>query len=335
MLDLTGITVSPESCALLPGSLLLRFTRIVSAVLLGLLGAAAPLAVGHARAAVPATVPATGPAPAGRTYEGQFALQGQQPQTEAHLKVTATPGKPLTEKLDLWMNLPGKPAAIQTYQVEMTKKLHMIFVRDDFKVFLHEHPTLRPDGHLLLTQTFPAPGTYLAYADGLPNQMNHQVFRFQFDVGQASPATPNLPRDLPQTGLGVQAGPYEVDLSSVRLRAGQMATLDVAILKNGQPATDLHPYLGVPAHAVFLDAQDLSYVHVHPTAKGEMMNMSMNGNMAMGPGMKDPPPMPENGPSPSALQLHLALRQPGTYRMWLQFRGGSQLCIAEFTITVV
>ena len=289
--------------------------HIFPAILLTLL-AVTPLAAGPM------------PAPTSQTIQGQFALQGQQPLTEAHLKVTPTPGQPLTEKLDLWMNLPGHPAAIQSYQVEMTKKLHMIFVRDDFKVFLHEHPTLRPDGHLLLTQTFPAPGTYLAYTDGLPNQMNHQVFRFEFNVGQPSPPD----RNLPLTGLGVQAGPYEVDISSVRLRAGQMATLDVAILKNGQPATDLHPYLGVPAHAVFLDAQDLSYVHVHPTAAGETMNMSMNGNMTM---MKDPPPMPENGPSPNALQLHLALRQPGTYRMWLQFRGGNQLQIAQFTITVV
>jgi hypothetical protein len=265
--------------------------------------------------------------PVSETIQGQFALQGQQPLTEAHLKIMPTPGKPLTDKLDLWMNLPGKPAAIQSYQVEMTKKLHMIFVRNDFKVFLHEHPTLRPDGHMLLTQTFPTPGTYLAYTDGLPNKMNHQVFRFQFDVGQPSPPD----RSLPLTGLGVEAGPYEVDISSVRLRAGQMATLDVAILKNGLPATDLHPYLGVPAHAVFLDSQDLSYVHVHPTAAGQTMNMSMNGNMAM----QDPPPMPEAGPSPNALQLHLALRQPGTYRMWLQFRGGTQLCVAEFTITVI
>ena len=296
----------------------MKLNHILPALVFAGFSAAAPVGFTPAGAAVPA--------PASQTLQGQFALQGQQPQTEAHLKITPTPGKPLTEKLDLWMNLPGKPGAIQSYQVEMTKKLHMIFVRDDFKVFLHEHPTLRPDGHLLLSQTFPEPGTYYAYTDGLPNQMNHQVFRFQFDVGQASP--PN--RNLPQTGLGVQAGPYEVDISSVRLHAGQMATLDVAILKNGQPATDLHPYLGVPAHAVFLDAQDLSYVHVHPTAKGETMNMGMNGSMAMA----DPPPMPENGPSPNALQLHLALRQPGTYKMWLQFRGGSQLCIAEFTLTV-
>ncbi len=293
--------------------------RNLPAILLAALLAIAPLHAG--KAAVPATLPQS------QILQGQFALQGQQPLTEAHLKVAPVAGKPLTERLDLWMNLPGKPAAIQSYQVEMTKKLHMIFVRDDFKVFLHEHPTLRPDGHLLLTQTFPAPGTYLAYTDGLPNQMNHQVFRFEFNVGQPSPPD----RNLSPTGLGVQAGPYEVDLSTVRLRAGMMSTLDVAILKNGKPATDLHPYLGVPAHSVFLNARDLTYVHVHPTAAGQMMDMTMSGGMAMA----DPPPLPENGPSPSSLQLHLALREPGTYRMWLQFRGGAQLCVAEFTITVI
>jgi hypothetical protein len=32
--------------------------------------------------------------------------------------------------------------------------------------------------------------------------------------------------------------------------------------------------------------------------------------------------------------LHLALHEPGSYKLWLQFRGGTQLYIAEFTITV-
>jgi hypothetical protein len=250
---------------------------------------------------------------------GTFALQGQKPLTESHLKIAAVPGKPLSKSLDLWMSLPGQTTPIKSYQVEMTKKLHMIIVRNDFKVFLHEHPTLRPDGHLVLTQAFPAPGTYLVYADGLPNQMNHQVYRFQFDVGSSSAAS----RTLPPTGMGVQVGPYEVDLSSVRLHAGTMSMLDVAVLKNGKPATDLHPYLGVPAHAVFLNAQDLSYVHVHPMA-GDTMDMSV-----------EPPPLPENGPSPADMMLHLALREAGTYKLWLQFRGEGQLYVAEFTITAI
>ena len=253
------------------------------------------------------------------TLNGQFALQGQKPQTEGHLKLTPVPGKPLSEHLDLWLTDPAKSDAIRNYQVEMTKKLHMIIVSSDFKVFIHDHPILGPDGHLLITEQFPSPGTYFVYADGLPNQLNHQVFRFQIQVGKAADG----PRTLQPTGMGVQVGPYEVDLSSVRLHAGSMSMIDVNILKDGKPATDLHPFLGVPAHAVFLNGQDLSYVHVHPMA---MDNMDMS---------VEPPPMPEKGPSPSEMMLHIALREPGTYRLWLQFRGGAKLYVAAFTISAI
>ncbi len=261
----------------------------------------------------------TAPDTASPVLAGAFALQGQQPQTEGHLRVDPVAGKPLSERMDLWMTHPGKPDAIRSYQVEMTKKLHMIIVSSDFKTFMHEHPVLGPDGHLRMTEQFPAAGRYLVYADGLPDQMNHQVFRFQVDVGGAQQGT----RTLAPTGMGVQVGPYEVDLSSVRLHTGTMSMLDVNILKNGKPATDLHPYLGVPAHAVFLNGQDLSYVHVHPMPMGQM-DMSV-----------EPPPMPEGGPSPSEMMLHIALREAGTYRLWLQFRGGTQLYVAAFTITAV
>jgi hypothetical protein len=298
--------IGPTYCRQ-PRSLPLKQIKLLSVLWLG--AACALSSTAQQRATVEAP----------QILHGQFALQGQQPLTESHLKVSPVAGKPLAKSLDLWLTLPGKAAPIQSYQVEMTKKLHMIIVRNDFKVFLHEHPTLRPDGHLVLTQAFPTPGTYLVYADGLPNEMNHQVSRFQFDVGAAS--TPV--RTLAPTGMGVQVGPYEVDLSSVRLHAGTMSMLDVAILKDGKPASDLHPYLGVPGHAVFLNAGDLSYVHVHPMA-GDSMDMS-----------KEPPPMPENGPSPSEMMLHLALREAGTYKLWLQFRGGTQLYVAEFTITAI
>ncbi|QHN03270.1 hypothetical protein FTO74_07745 [Granulicella sp. WH15] len=256
-----------------------------------------------------------------QVLQGVFALQGQTAQTEAHLKATPAPGNPLKQKLDFWMTEPNRAAPIKSYQTEMTKKMHVVVVSNDFKTFMHLHPTLGPDGHLVLTQVFPAKGTYLVYTDGLPNQLNHQVFRFALNVGGTSSDV----RTLPPTGMGVQVGPYEVDLSSVRLRSGAMSMVDINILKDGKPATDLHPYLGSPAHAVFLNTKDLSYVHAHPMASDQMM-MDMS---------KDPPPMPENGPSPSDMMLHLALREPGTYKLWLQFHGGTQLYVAEFTITAL
>jgi len=252
--------------------------------------------------------------------KGEPALQGYPAQTEGFLKATAPAAAPLNEHLDLWMTLPKSTLPIRQFQTEMTKKAHVIIVSDDFKTFLHIHPTLSPNGHFVITQPFPAEGTYYIYADALPNDLNHQVFRFKLDVGR--PSAPSV-RNLPTTGMGVQAGPYEVDLSSVRIHSGRMEMLDLQILKDGKPAKDLHPYLGASAHAVFLNAKDLSYVHVHPMG-ADMMMMDMSKPM---------PDMPENASVSSDMMLHIALREPGTYKLWLQFKGANdKLYIAEFTV---
>lgn len=252
--------------------------------------------------------------------KGEPSLQGYPAQTEGFLKATSSRSSPLEQHLDIWMTLPHSAVPIKQYQIEMTKKLHVVVVSDDFKTFLHIHPTLSPNGHFVITQKFPAEGTYFVYADALPNDLNHQVFRFKMEVGHPSTSAS---RDLPNTGMGVQAGPYEVDLSTVRIHAGRMEMLDVSVLKNGQPAKDLHPYLGAPAHAVFLNAKDLSYVHVHPMA-GDMMSMDMSKPM---------PELPEGAAVSGDMMLHIALHEPGTYKMWLQFRGeNDKLYIAEFTI---
>jgi len=254
--------------------------------------------------------------------KGEPALQGYPSQTEGFLRVSTVANNPLNQHLDIWMTLPKSVVPIKRYQIEMTKKLHVVVVSDDFKTFLHIHPSLSPDGHFSITQLFPAPGTYYIYADGLPNDLNHQVFRFKLDVVHPSPASP---RNLPTTGMGVQAGPYEVDMSTVRIHAGRMEMVDIEVLENGKPATDLHPYLGAPAHAVFLNAKDLSYVHVHPMG-ADMMSMQMDMSKPM-------PELPDSASVSSDMMLHIALRESGTYKLWLQFRGaGDKIYIAEFTI---
>lgn len=250
--------------------------------------------------------------------KGAPALQGETPQTEGFLRATPVAADPFEQKLDFWMTLPNSSVPIKRYQVEMTQKLHVVLVSDDFKTFLHVHPQLQPNGHFVILQKFPAGAIYHVYADGEPNDLNHQVFRFDLHVGPHG----GVSRVLPLTGMGVRVGPYEVDLSTVRLHSGQMEMIDVEILKDGKPAKDLHPYLGVPAHAVFLNNKDLSYVHVHPMAMGGDMDMS-----------KPVATMPDNVPSPSEMMLHVSIKEAGTYKLWLQFRGANNLLyIAEFTM---
>ena len=100
------------------------------------------------------------------------------------------------------MTEPGSAAPIKSYQVEMTKALHVIIVSADFHTFLHVHPALGPTGHLVLKQDFPAPGTYLVYADGLPKGLNHQVFRYELTVGAKS----SDQRSLQPHGHGGEGG---------------------------------------------------------------------------------------------------------------------------------
>jgi hypothetical protein len=252
---------------------------------------------------------------------GHFSLQGGSPKSEGHLRLTSISGDPLNQHIDLCMTAPHSGRPIQNYAIDMTKRLHLVIVSSDFSVFLHEHPRLGPDGHFTLDQRFPAPGVYYLYADGEPEGLDHQVFRFDAVIGSQPPQP--KPRILAPTGPTVPAGPYTVQLSRTRLNAGGMDMIDVHILKDGKPARDLRPYLGALAHAVFLNGKDLSYVHVHP--------MAMNG-ASMVPVDMHGPGLPDHAVSSPDMMLHVELKEPGTYKLWLQFRGGSQLYVAPFVL---
>lgn len=261
---------------------------------------------------------------------GTFALQGGTPRAAAYLIALQIGTNPLDRHLDTWMTPTDSPTAIRSYQIDMTKYLHMIAISDDFRTFLHIHPRLGADGHFLLDQAFPAPARYHIYIDAHPENLGQQVFRFDVDLGEpARPAT----RDLSETETTSTAGPYTVSISSNLLAAQNESKIVIHILKNGKPADDLHPYLGALAHAVFINSNDFSYVHAHPmplsasNATGSDQVTMNSADTAM------PPPLPSSIISSPNMLLHVALREPGTYKLWLQFRGGTNLYVAPFVLT--
>jgi len=196
-----------------------------------------------------------------RPYGGTFALQTATASARAHLLATAAAGDPLEVALDIWLTPRTSDAPLTAYDVDMTKLLHTIIVSDDFATFLHVHPVLGRDGHFRIEQRFPKRGLYHIYADGVPHGLGQQVFRFDLPVAAGGPAPE---RKLDATGAVVNAGPYTVSLDRTTLDTNGLTMLTVHVREGGKPAANLHPYLGALAHAVFLDASDLTYVHVHP-----------------------------------------------------------------------
>jgi hypothetical protein len=258
---------------------------------------------------------------------GTFALQGGTPRVQATLD--AVPDRdPRATRLDLWESTPGSTRPLRAYDTGMTKKLHLIAVSDDLTTFLHEHPAPGADGHFRLNLRVPKPALYHLYADAEPHGYGQQVFRFDLPIGAA--ARP-VPRRLAATPASMTVGPYTVSFDSLMLDTGHRTTLVAHVRKQSAPAQDLHPYLGAMAHAVFVNARDLTYVHTHPmelSAMAKMQSMPSNGMGAMesepalAPGAKVAPDM----------MLHVTAREPGTYKLWLQFRGGSQLYVAPFVL---
>jgi hypothetical protein len=255
---------------------------------------------------------------AGTLLHGTFALQGGVATTAGYLDVTPTVSSDAW-KLDFWMTPKNDRAPIRAYELEMTKLLHVIIVSDDFKTFMHVHPKLLSTGHFVLDQELPRPGLYHIYSDARPSAIGQQVFRFDFQAGKAVPIAP---RDLSERNAVVHVDGYSVALSTLSLRSGSSARIEVHIAKGGKPATDIHPYLRALAHAVFLDADDLTYVHVHPVAPGSLMgpaNATVYSNDAA-------------VVSPNML-LSVTVNEPGTYKLWFQFRGGPSLHVASFVLT--
>ncbi len=254
---------------------------------------------------------------------GRFALQSGVTKTQGHLRATPIRGKRRDEHLDVWLTQ-GESQTVERYGLDMTKYMHLILVSDDFATFIHVHPLLQRNGHFTLDLRLPRATLYHVYADAEPGDLGQQVFRFDLDLATAQPHTG---RDVAPTGSVVAAGPYQVTLDSTRLRSGGESALKVHIRRNAMPAIDLHPYLGALAHAVFIDARDLSYAHAHPLPLGNGMP-SMSGGMRM-------PALPNSAHSAPDMLLHVAVREAGTYKLWLQFRGGDGLYVAPFVLTAV
>ena len=267
------------------------------------------------------------------SLRGTFALQSGSARTNGHLNATQFGASPLRQRLDLWLTgSDGK--TIRRYDVDMTKRLHLVIIGDDFQTFEHVHPTLAPDGHFSIVAAFPKAQAYHIYGDCEPTGIGQQVFRYDLAIGSGATAT----RDLVATGRSVLVDGYRVTLEGTRLRAGSETKVEVHVTKAGARARDLREYLGALAHAVFIDADDLSYAHVHPMALGGAKSDSMAGmdvskphDMADMPGMSASP-IPDTVATSPDMVLHVRVLRPGTYKLWLQFRSTTGLHVAPFVL---
>jgi hypothetical protein len=192
--------------------------------------------------------------------------------------------------------------ALQRFQAESGKRLHLIVVRSDLTAYQHLHPTLHRDGSWSVAVATPAPGRYRAITDFV---VDDHKYVLGTDLTVPGPAAQ---RPLPAPGLTAATDGYGVELQRPAvLRAGQETQLTFLITRGGRPVRDLQPYLASYGHLVALHAPDLAYSHVHPNGTDR---------------------------SQGAVTFDTELHARGTYRLFLQFQTHDRDHTAAFTQTV-
>jgi hypothetical protein len=185
--------------------------------------------------------------------------------------------------------------AVHDFDVEHTKRMHLIVVRRDLTGFRHLHPVLRPDGTWTTPLTLPQAGTYRVFADfsvdGTPTTLADDL---QVDGAVRS-------RELPAPAKLAETDGFRVRLTDGAVRAGEESELRFDVTRNGKRAL-LQDYLGAKGHLVALREGDLAFLHVHPDA--------------------------------SSLRFEASFPNAGSYRLFLQFQVAGRVHIAAFTLEV-
>jgi hypothetical protein len=189
---------------------------------------------------------------------------------------------------------------VRDYEVEHTKRMHLIVVRRDMTGFQHLHPKLAGDGTWRAPLTLDEPGSYRVFAD-FKREGANETLAADLVVDGSFEQRP-LP---PPATTAAAGGGYEVALAGDRLAAGKETELGFTVQRRGRPV-EVETYLGAGGHLVALRKGDLAYLHTHPAGHG-------GGGRGV--------PVKFETEFPSA----------GTYRLFLQFKHDGRVHTAAFT----
>jgi len=148
--------------------------------------------------------------------------------------------------------------AVHDFDVEHTKRMHLILARRDLTGFLHLHPEQRADGAWEVGVRLPEAGSYRLFAD-FSHGGEPQTLATDLRVDGAADLRP-LPAPAPEAASD---GGYRVRLAAGEPQPGEETDLRFAITKGGTPVAT-EPYLGAGGHLVALREGDLAFLHVHP-----------------------------------------------------------------------
>jgi hypothetical protein len=169
-------------------------------------------------------------------------------------RTTATPGK----SFDLVFRIVDRRGrVVRDFDVEHTKRLHLIVVRRDMTGFQHLHPAQAADGSWSVAVSLRDAGTYRVFADFSTKGKPHTL------AGDLVADGTVRSRALPAPVKSVAVDGLRVRLTGGAGTAGPESRLAFDVTRDGRRVA-VQPYLGAKGHLVALRQGDLAFLHVHP-----------------------------------------------------------------------
>ena len=148
---------------------------------------------------------------------------------------------------------------VRDFDVEHTKRMHVIVARRDLSGFQHLHPEQAADGSWSLPLELEDAGSYRIFAD-FSHEEERTTLASDLRVDGEVDLKP-LPAPAP---VATSDDGYDVRLDAGTVERGKKADLRFTITKDGKTIQP-ERYLGAGGHLVALREGDLAFLHVHPT----------------------------------------------------------------------
>ena len=224
--------------------------------------------------------------------------------------------------------------------------MHLFIVHmPDMKAFWHLHPDQVQTGDFAVNLPIMPEGQYKLYADivhhtGFPETQVATV-NLSAVAGEALSGDDSGAFDLTSTDkVAPLSGGYRMVWESdtlpgpngerrviPKLQAGQPYWFRFRVEgKDGKPATDLEPYMGMAGHAVFLSTDGNVFAHVHPAGSVSMAAVSL----AEGRNPKAAMENMEHSAPAAEVSFPYGFPQPGEYRIFVQVKRAGKVETAEF-----
>ncbi|MGB8538967.1 MAG: hypothetical protein WCD57_21270 [Acidobacteriaceae bacterium] len=229
--------------------------------------------------------------------------------------------------------------------------MHLYAIREPgMDAAFHLHPAIVSPGLLQMTLPSMPPGTYRLYADivhanGFPETLTAEM-AVPADLPPAPLAAEDASAAPPALAQGELGAAYKLpdgysmiwdrpqDLRANTAYAFRFRLVDAA----GQPAGDVHPYLGMAGHAAFVKTDGTVFAHTHPEGSAAMQAMMLansgSGEMADAGSMDG---MDMGGAAehiPPSVDFPYGFPSAGRYRIFIQMKHGSTVETGVFDAEV-